>query len=232
MKSRIIFTLIFSVIVLSAMSQQFVWVQCGNDSLCFIIPRVGDTDKVMFAGCKNSTLLNIPANITFENKTYEVNGIAFQALTGNRKVTEIIVPSSVRVIESSAFEGCMNLKKISIAAGVTTLGDYVFQDCTSLRDCVLPESVKTIGEALFRGCDHLKSVTLPCALTEIPYKMFMGCFKLQTLNIPTMVSHIGDYAFCNCTMLRSLVIPDKAVIEKRALQGCAAASQYANRIKQ
>lgn len=213
-------------------AQELFWITQGSDSLCFMLPRVGESGKVAFAGCKNSTILRIPDSVTHNGKTYEVTSVIYQALTGNRKITELHVPGTVKVIESSAFEGCINLKKISLSEGLAEIGDYVFQDCTSLKDCVLPQTVSKLGEAVFRGCDHLKSIVLPQCLTEIPYKMFMGCFKLQSVNIPASVKHIGDYAFCNCTMLRQLSIPDSAKIEKRALQGCSAAAQYTNRIKQ
>mgnify|MGYP002869730706 CR=1 FL=1 len=216
-KLKFIAVLICCFFVTAANSQNSFWVGHGGDSMCFIVLRAG-VYKVAFAGCKNSTLLNIPSSVEFRGVEYEVTSIAYQALTGNRKVVEINIPKSVKSVENNAFEGCTNLKKVSVSSGVTTIGDYVFQDCTSLRECVLPETVKTLGEAVFRGCDHLKSVVLPNTLTEIPYKMFMGCFKLQSINIPASVIAIGDYAFCNCTMLRDLKIPDAARIEKSKMQ--------------
>lgn len=218
---------ILGIITLHANSQNSFWVKgANNDSLNFIIPKVGGQDKVAFAGCKNCVMLNIPSSVTHDGKVYEVVSVAFQALTGNRQITEVILPASIQVIEASAFEGCINLKKINIADGIKIINDYAFQDCTNLRECIFPESVTTIGEAVFRGCDHLKSVTLPSSLTEIPYKSFMGCFKLQNINIPNGITYIGDYAFCNCTALRQLEIPQKAVIERHSLQGCGAASKY------
>ena len=229
-KLKFIATLACCVFVTAAFSQNVFSVEHNGDSLYFIVPRNG-VRNVAFAGCKNSTLLNIPSSVEYKGILYEVTSIAYQALTGNRKVVEVNIPRSVKSVENNAFEGCSNLKKVSVASGVTTIGDYAFQDCTSLRDCVLPETVKILGEAVFRGCDHLKSVVLPNTLTEIPYKMFMGCFKLQSVNIPASVTAIGDYAFCNCTMLRVLAIPDAARIERHSLQGCAASAQYANRIK-
>ena len=216
----------------NAMSQETFWTKgASNDSLCFIIPKVGSKDKVAFAGCKNSIVLKIPNSVTHDGKTYEVVSIAFQALTGNRQIVEVNIPASVHVIEASAFEGCINLKKVNLENGIKIINDYAFQDCTNLKECVIPETVTTIGEAVFRGCDHLKAVTLPSKITEIPYKLFMGCFKLQSVNIPSGVTHIGDYAFCNCTALRQLSIPDNAQLEKHSLQGCGSAAMYAAKIK-
>ena len=44
----------------------------------------------------------------------------------------LIIPSSVKTINRSAFENCDSLLSIEIPSSVTTIGEYVFNMCDTL----------------------------------------------------------------------------------------------------
>ena len=60
-----------------------------------------------------------------------------------------IIPDSVTVIESNAFEGCTTLESISIPESVTKLDARTFYGCTSLKAIyVAKEKIDTIKSML------------------------------------------------------------------------------------
>ena len=60
-----------------------------------------------------------------------------------------IIPDSVTVIESNAFEGCTTLDSISIPESVTKLDARTFYGCTSLKAIyVTKEKIDTIKSML------------------------------------------------------------------------------------
>lgn len=61
----------------------------------------------------------------------------------------IIVPESVKSVESSAFASCENLKAITLPSGCTTINSLAFSICSNLSRIVIPDSVTFIGEAAF-----------------------------------------------------------------------------------
>ena len=57
----------------------------------------------------------IPEEVTGnDGDVYTVTGIASEAFKGNKRLTSITIPGSIKSIEDAAFSGCENLKEISI----------------------------------------------------------------------------------------------------------------------
>ena len=82
------------------------------------------------------------------------------------KVTEVVVPSTVKSIGNSAFEECESLKSVTLGNGLETIGRYAFYS-TGLTSIKIPDSVTEIGEKAFFDCKDLKSVTVPATVTNI-----------------------------------------------------------------
>lgn len=125
-----------------------------------------------FMSCDNLETIALPGNLeTIGGAAFEYSGLK-----------EIIIPDTVTVIGSSAFQGCGNLTEVRIPAGVTVLND-----------------------STFRECPKLVSVELPAGLTAIGKGVFFDCFALESLTIPASVTAIGDLAFSDCRALEYLV---------------------------
>ena len=54
--------------------------------------------------------------------------------------TELIIPTSVKLIEAWSFENCKNLTSIVIPSGVTDIYKNAFLNCTSLKEIILEKT--------------------------------------------------------------------------------------------
>ncbi len=67
-----------------------------------------------------------------------------------KKVTEVILPDTLKSINDYAFLNFWYLKKINIPSGVTNIGEYAF-DHAPIDQIVIPASVTNIGSGAFHG---------------------------------------------------------------------------------
>lgn len=152
----------------------------------------------------------------------------------NAVVLSVVIPQSVRCIDSYAFYMNPYLQQIDIAPGLTTIADHAFYRCCNLHGGIsqtsiaLPETVTTIGEMAFAECPSL-SITAN-NLTNVGSMAFLGCagdssisiapeaniafeafyqfIGLRNVTLPSSIASIGNYAFNGCSGLTSIVIPD------------------------
>lgn len=66
-------------------------------------------------------------------------------------LTSIVLSSTVRTIEKSAFYGCKELSSIVLNDGLTSIGTYALSGCSSLHSLTIPSSVTSIGEYALLG---------------------------------------------------------------------------------
>ncbi len=127
---------------------------------------------------RNITTANIPSDVSYGGKTYDV-----------------------KTISDRAFYGCEHLQSVSIPNSVTTIGERAFVHCDGLTSVIIPNSVTVIGAYAFDYCSGLASVTLPVGLTDIGEGAFGYCVGLTSIIIPSAVKNIGGYAFYECSGL-------------------------------
>ena len=152
--------------------------------------------------------VEIPESVTYNGKTYSVEGIVEDAFAGCTGLTSITIPNSVASIGYKAFHNCKNLTSIVIPNSVTSIGDYAFFLCTGLASITIPNSVTSIGSSAFSDCTGLTSITIPNSVTSIGNSAFLGCTGLASITIPNSVTSIGEEAFRYCTELASITIPN------------------------
>ena len=63
--------------------------------------------------------------------------------------TKVVIPSEVRVIDSSAFSGRQRLSSVVIPEGVTEIRSNAFYNCSGLKQISFPQSVTLIGSQAF-----------------------------------------------------------------------------------
>ena len=91
-----------------------------------------------------------------------IHSYAFDNCSG---VTKIILPDSIKTIESFAFFSC-GMLEISIPASVSTIGASAFYGCKALKKLPLPEGLKTISRQLF-AYSGVQAVYIPASVTSI-----------------------------------------------------------------
>ncbi|MBO5091300.1 MAG: leucine-rich repeat protein [Clostridia bacterium] len=80
-----------------------------------------------------------------------VTKIADYGFSGNKYITGVHIPSSIKAIGTGAFYNCSNLSKAIIDDGVEEICDGAFSN-TSLKTAFIPQSITTLGMGVFDGC--------------------------------------------------------------------------------
>lgn len=194
----------------------------------------------------------IPSSVTWNNRTYTVDGIAGHAFNGCTGITSVIIPNSVTGISNSAFAGCTGLISVTIPSSVTRIEECAFGHCTGLTSIDIPNTVTYIGYSAFQSCTGLSEVTIPSYMDTIGHNAFRDCSSLTTvnfnatnctsmgtenspvfencnsltmLNIGDNVTHIPTYAFRGCGGLTSVTIPSSVTtIGAAAFSNCTGLS--------
>ena len=146
----------------------------------------------------------------------------------------IIIPESVKKIESRAFENCDFIQEVVIPDGIYEIGSYAFKGCNALRTVRFPAVIEKnrsfeIGGGCFQNCTALKKVTLPEGMKDIRSGTFFGCEGLEEVVLPISLECIAENAFAYCGSLRSIFIPPLvSVIGVNAFHYCNNLTIYAS----
>lgn len=91
------------------------------------------------------------------------------------KLTDVVIPNSVVEIGDFAFGGCEELSNIIMSNSVVDINNYAFYNCQCLNESVIPESVVRIGRSAFEDCPNLKNIILPKTVEIIENNPFKHC---------------------------------------------------------
>ena len=136
------------------------------------------------------------------------------------KITSIVIPDSVKVINEGAFEGCVSLESITLPKNLKYIGECAFSNC-GIQSIVIPDSVEFIGYDAFSCCMNLESISLPENLKSIEHGAFEDCNSLRSIIIPDGVESIDEDAFSSCHLLSSVTFSKNLKhIGKNAFRYC------------
>lgn len=218
----------------------FAFNQCTSLVELNIPDSVVKIGTSLFVGCTGLKKINFPRNlkstkggfggisirplfgncISLEEINFPDNIDAIGGFAGCVSLKHIVIPESVKTINSSAFKGCVGLVSVEIPSGLNTIKYSAFEGCTSLKSITLPESIESIQSSAFKDCSALVKVNIPCQLKSFGSSVFNGCTGLKSIDLPTSIKEIpsftfhdsgltsifihkdvvkiGDHAFCNC----------------------------------
>lgn len=77
----------------------------------------------------------------------------------NNKIKSVVIPSSAKVINNSAFLYCESLEKVTLPEGLLYIDTGAF-DNTGLTSVTLPKSLEYLSGA-FNECDKLAEINIP-----------------------------------------------------------------------
>ena len=182
--------------------------------------------------------VEIPESVTYNGKTYSVTKIHWAAFKDCSELTRIIIPRTITVIESQAFENCYALKTVINYSGLTLVkGSTDNGRLAFYAENVINTSNPIIdGDFMFdklNGVNTLlvylgddTNITLPQNYNGESYiigeKAFLYNKTLVSVTIPNKVTSIGSSAFKGCFALKSMTIPNSVTsIGDSAFNGCS-----------
>lgn len=149
----------------------------------------------------------------------------------------VILPDTLKKIESKAFANCYNLQYVR-ASGLTYIEIYAFAGCNKLKNFDAT-NLSHIDSRAFEGCEALQFLYLR-NVTYIGGSAFDGAGGVQIAqldNITTLqegafnnsnvreviipnATTLGDKCFKNCTSLESVSIPLVTELQYECFYGC------------
>jgi len=116
----------------------------------------------VFEGC--IALENVYLNDNLEE-------IGTQAFGYCSLLKTVDLKSALKKIGTGAF--CLSgIENITIPSSVEMIDESAFATCSTLEKVVIKDGVKNIGREAFSGCEKLKSVEIPASVTEIGSRAF------------------------------------------------------------
>ena len=165
----------------------------GNNTFsnCTAIDKIVLPSKLTSLGYRVFT--NCNAEITFPASLKYIPELGSDAV---RKVT---IPEGVETIGYQAFCSCSNLTEITLPSTIKNIESEAFEG-TGIISFNYPQNIKYIPNSAFANTS-LKEFSVPESVTEINDYAFGNCKKLTKISIPKSVTYIGSDVFKYCRNL-------------------------------
>ena len=186
-------------------------------------PVYASENGLLLSKDKKILVCGINGNVIIPNTVTVIGSHAFdgcEGWDGSCPLRSVKIPDSVIEIGESAFEDCKGLKDIAIPNSVTKICDKAFAGCRGLNKVKIGSGVRSIGKEAFSWCKNLTGVTIPDSVIDIDKSAFERCEKLASVRIGKGVKVISGYVFED-SGLESVEIPSSVTrIEAYAFVGC------------
>ena len=140
----------------------------------------------------------------------------------NSRISELFLPSTLKVIESDAFSNCSFLSgSLDLPEGLRTIGHGAFYSCSFSGVLSLPSSLESIGTGAFEGCHYFSGVLrIPDKIKRIEANTFHWDDGFTGLILPDGITYIGVSAFHDCRFKGELHLPANLLfVEEYAFAG-------------
>lgn len=180
-----------------------------------VVSQWTDVDELTISGHLNAEDMKYFSRMTQLRKLdlSQTDISSIGGCSGLTKLSEVVLPSTVKKVTDNAFYNCSMLRNISLT-NVETIGSRSFCLCTKLTSVSL-DNVKEIGNSAFAMVDAeysnptysrisggLISASMP-KVTDLGGFAFSGCSQLQYISVPNL-TNVGKYAFANCGKLSTV----------------------------
>lgn len=212
---------------------------CGNMDLANdgVLPsRIISIANSTFTGC-GITKLTLPQNdkLTGVSRKLDFNGVptenmgalGYGVFFGCSKLTDLIIPANVTVINEVVFQDC-NLQNVTFkdATKITEIQKNAFTNNMNLTGLFADkhfDNLKTIGEGAFLNCFKLTDAdfyNLTKNVTRIERQTFRNCHDgLKTIDIHSGITFIGDGAFADNPYVTKIIVHSGTQIDARTYNG-------------
>ena len=146
------------------------------------------------------TFINIKPYVVIESKTYKTERIEANAFPQNHFITDVFIPSTIKVIGAYSFYECSKLKYIRFEEGskLEVIEYKAFGLLPSCEEIILTSSkLRTIGRCAFGNNNGaLKRIVIPYFVKEIQESAFAG------------IANLADIYFCGSAQFDSLIFKE------------------------
>lgn len=143
----------------------------------------------------------------------EIEGkrVAYIMGTGNssKKITRLVLPKSLKTIQSDAFAAIDNFEEVEIDCPETVISHIAFA-CTGLKKAKI--NCRLIDGPSFNWNEQLEEVIIGGDTVEIGPYAFQDCSMLKNVSIPSSVKVIGQAAFRNTAIDSVTIMPGTEII--------------------
>ena len=184
----------------------------------FTYTMLSETEVEITGYTGTSTAMIIPDTIAGA----QVVSIAAEAFQDDTSLNVLVLPDTLRTINSYAFRRCTGLQIVDLGQGVQEIWHDVFEGCTSIRELDFPASVTTLGSAVLASCTSLTRVGYPVNLSSAQDSIFSNCTSLKSIDVPHGVTALPAYVFEYANMLETVTLPDTLLfVGFRAFARCS-----------
>lgn len=177
----------------------------GHKDLRAIYPSALENTEITWLDLRGKTEDYTAIDSIYDNFNY-LKIIPSGFLRNNNRITGVVLPNSVEIIDGEAFAHCVNLGMIQIGPNLKKIGQNAFRNCQSLETVQLNEKLdKTQTYKSWFNIEFANLEANPLHLgANLKQKFYgqhtNGDYYIQiktyaTLNIGENVEEIKDYAF-------------------------------------
>lgn len=160
--------------------------------------KVMDAGYIWYLKDDNSSGSGGGAKEPYIEETYDTDGyLTSVVMHGYTKVTSYKFSNygklqtffdygtTIKSIESGAFNSCTSLALTSLPSGLTSIPNNVFLNCDGLVSMSIHSGINTINAAAFGKCGSLTSVTFEGKPSgNMAKNIFQGCINLTEIKVP------------------------------------------------
>lgn len=151
-----------------------------------------------------NTRLTIPSERVDENgKTQKITLIAASAFILQENLAGVFISDGIELGEG-CFNSCTSLTEVRLPSDLKVIPHTAFNFCTALAEIDIPEGVTEIGSSAFRNCIGLTKIALPGGLEILGFRSFQGCELLEEVVLPKTLKELEAYPFSRCAALKSV----------------------------
>ncbi len=157
---------------------------------CSKLEKVKIGSGVSFMGgdvlsdCSNLSYIDISKDNKFYDSRNNCNAvIETETNTLWYASNNTIIPNTVLVIQSGAFEGLKNITSLNIPSSVQTIGRWGVAYCEQLKEVTIGDGMESIGQQAFESDNNLKVVYIGKGIKKIDWGAFGKCPNIEDIYI-------------------------------------------------